>query len=162
MTAEAGVACNPPAYLPSLLACVLGALDLLCLHACLNVVVLLDWDYTYTGHVRSYVESKHGLAFRNCSGLADLLAATPSNGRYVLYDPSNRASLVVAFTAAGVHGAVVATSSQEQLLQQHGYTLAEDLSTRYSNQTNLAIFTDARRRYFAACNSSVLVGALYG
>eukprot|EP00045_Choanoeca_perplexa_P010527 m.107207 g.107207 ORF g.107207 m.107207 type:complete len:752 (+) comp15308_c0_seq3:614-2869(+) len=116
-----------------------------------------DWSYTYTGHVRAYIETKHNLTFQNCSTLACLLEATPHNGRYVLYDPNNRASLVVALTAAGLHGAVVATASQEQLLQQHGYTLAEDLSTRYTNQTNLAVFTDARSRYFSACNSTILV-----
>ncbi|EDQ87063.1 uncharacterized protein MONBRDRAFT_27553 [Monosiga brevicollis MX1] len=91
------------------------------------------------------------------NGLTAGLGALLEKPAYVLYDPSLRSSLVVALTAAGLRDAVVAAPAQANALQERGFVLAEDLSQRYRNQTDDVIFRDARDRYLAACNGSLIV-----
>ena len=84
------------------------------------------WAYSYTPAVQGYFASKHGYDFQtlNSSVQAVKLLYKQANVKgYVIYDTTVRESLVVAYTAAGVHDALVVTNAQVPLMKELGLNL---------------------------------------
>ena len=121
-----------------------------------------DWAYGYTASVREWVATSRKVPYSSFGSLADALKTFRGaiNG-YVLWDPqgtvsargtsnSARASLLVAFTAAGQLGAVVATSEQEGWLQGIGLKKLDDFTQyNFRNMSDAQVHQWAKSRYWA-------------
>lgn len=117
-----------------------------------------EWVYSYTPMVRTFFESQHGFLFTNLTTALSAVQAFQSviNG-YVLWNPAIRDSLVVAYTAAGVLDAVVATESQAVELQQLGLPMLLDLREAFVNMSPPDIFKWAKAKFWAQTSKEYIV-----
>jgi len=119
------------------------------------------WDFTYTPHVQEYLERERNFSFKNLS-VTEAASTFVSESRptgYVLWDPSVRESLAVAYTAAGVEHAVVATVAQVSMLKSMGLSLVADFSTRFRNQSAPEIYRWAKDTYWDKTSKEYLIWA---
>lgn len=138
-----------------------------------------DWDFTYTPAFRDYLESGRpdaalNVAFTVLSNASAVVAAVApllqplSNLTvvdYVLWDPEESLSLPVAYTAAGVHRALVLTEGLVDLvstaLVSSGLTLSPapivDLRGRFVGMTAAEIFSWAYDKFANSTSKTHLV-----
>jgi hypothetical protein len=76
---------------------------------------------------------------------------------YVIWDPAVMPTLNVAFTVAGLEDALVVTAALVPLAEQRGLKQIDDLRGRYTGQTDVQIYADARARYWARCSRDKLM-----
>lgn len=138
-------------------------------HAALYLEYPADWAYGYTADVREWVASSRGQAYEPLASLSDALAAFASVPRgYVLWDPhgtasargshnSARQSLLVAFTAAGQLGALVATSAHVPALRAMGLPLLADYSSVLRNMSDAEAMAWAKERWWANATKDELM-----
>jgi hypothetical protein len=86
--------------------------------------------------------------------LTELSAAAKG---YVLWDPQTRASLLVAYTAAGVLDALVAAPSHVPLLQKLGLPLLADFSSRFRGMSDAAVHKWSYHAYWSQANQHQLL-----
>jgi hypothetical protein len=116
------------------------------------------WDYNFTPSLFRYYQDSRGMTFRELSSADEALAALARHASgYVVWDTSARTSLIVAFTAAGLHQAVVVTGDQIPLAEKHGLNKKEDFRGRFNGKSDLEIYEWAYREYWSRCNKSLLV-----
>ena len=138
-------------------------------HAALYLEYPKDWAYGYTADVREWVATSRGQAYEPLASLSDALAAfaTVPNG-YVLWDPegttsargtrnSARQSLLVALTAAGQLGALVATAVHVPALRAMGLTLLADYSSVLRNMSDVEAMASAKARWWADATKDELM-----
>ena len=101
-----------------------------------------DWAYTYTPEVMQYYASSRDLTFTTVPSYVDLLEQLVGYVKgYVVWDPTVRESLVVAYTAAGLHDAIVVPPSMVALAQSHGLPMVANFSSMFRGLTPTQIYT---------------------
>ena len=117
-----------------------------------------DWDYNFTPSLLRYYQTSRGMSFTELATEEDALAALARHAEgYVVWDPSVRTSIMVAFTAAGLERAVVVTPSQIPLVEKHGLRLKADFRGRFAGMSDLEIFEWAYREYWDKCSKDILI-----
>jgi hypothetical protein len=107
-----------------------------------------DWTYTFTESVYEYYQETHNISFTEISTPEDALARFHEQAEgYVIWDPSVRTSLMVAFTVAGLEDAIVVTEDQVPLARQHGLSEVADFRGQFTGQTDYEIFSWAWDAY---------------
>ncbi len=116
------------------------------------------WVYSYTPMVRRFFEQEHGVQFTNLSSPLDAVRQFKSVLKgYVLWNPEQRDSLIVAYTAAGVMDAVVATAEQAAALDSLGLPLLLDLRHTFDGMTPPDIFKWAKAKFWHATSKEYIV-----
>ena len=120
------------------------------------------WAYTYTPAVQEYFAAKHGYDFKtlNSSVQAVQLLYKKANVKgYVIYDTTVRESLVVAYTAAGVHDALVVTSAQVPLMEELGLNLLYNFTGQFQGQSPEQIYSWAKEEFWSLTSKTKIVWA---
>ena len=120
------------------------------------------WAYSYTPAVQGYFASKHGYDFQtlNSSVQAVKLLYKQANVKgYVIYDTTVRESLVVAYTAAGVHDALVVTNAQVPLMKELGLNLLYNFTGQFQGQTPEQIYSWAKAKFWSLTSKTKIVWA---
>ena len=116
------------------------------------------WDYNFTPSLFHYYRDSRGMAFRELSTADEALAALARHAAgYVVWDTSSRTSLIVAFTAAGLHQSVVVTGGQIPMVEKLGLKMKADFRGRFNGKSDLEIYEWAYAEYWDRCNKSLLV-----
>jgi hypothetical protein len=116
------------------------------------------WHFHDFLPLKDFYAKRHGIKFTR---LATPEAALASLGRfargYVVWDRNARASLNVAFTAAGVHRAVVVDESLIPLAEKHGLKCLADFRGLFVGQTDLQVYQWAYDRYWKDCSRDFII-----
>ncbi len=116
-----------------------------------------DWPYNYTPHLLEYLDKERNFTFKEIQSPVEALAKLKWNAKgYVVWDRSERTSLIVAFTAAGLEDAVVVSEEQIPLAEGAGLKMVEDFRGKFTGMSDLEIYQWAYDRYWHRCNQGFL------
>ena len=116
------------------------------------------WDYNFCDPLLNYYRTSRGMAFSELRTPAEALDSLARCARgYVVWDTHVRTSLIVAFTAAGIHRAIVVTEDLIPLAEAHGLRKVEDFRGRFEGMTDVRIYGWAFANYWESCNHDYLV-----
>ena len=117
-----------------------------------------DFQWEITAPLFEFYQRKHGVQFTELKTADEALTRFAASAKgYVIWDPAVGASLNVAFTIAGLEDVVVVTPALVPLVEKHGLKKHEDLTGRYTGQTDAQIYTDAVNRYWARCTHDAIM-----
>lgn len=116
------------------------------------------WDFTFTEPLFGYYHDTREMQFTELLNADDALAKLKDhvNG-YVVWDTSERTSLIVAFTAAGLNRAVVVSEALIPMAEKHGLKLIEDFRGKFTGQSDYEIYRWAYDKYWDQCSKDYLV-----
>jgi len=126
-----------------------------------------DWQWEIVRPLEGFLERRHGVKFDRLA-TDDADAALTRFGAhvkgYVVWDKAVRASLVVAFTIAGVEDAVIVSEELIPLAAKHGLKPVADLRGKFTGQPDHVIYQWAYDHYWARCSRDfyVLLGGHAG
>jgi len=107
-----------------------------------------DWTYTFTESVYEYYQGTHNIRFSSLSSTRGALRQFHEHADgYVVWDKDVRTSLTVAFTAAGLHDAVVVTEEQIPLVESFGLEKVVDFRGQFTGQSDHEIYKWAWEEY---------------
>ncbi|MCA9744195.1 MAG: hypothetical protein H6695_10120 [Deferribacteres bacterium] len=117
-----------------------------------------DWDFNFVEPLYDYYRDTRSMQFQELASADEALAklANKTNG-YVVWDTNVRTSLIVAFTAAGVHQAIVVSEDLIPLAEQHGLSMKEDLRGLFAGKSDYEIYEWAYDKYWDQTNHEYLV-----
>jgi hypothetical protein len=111
------------------------------------------WPYNYTPHLLEYLDKERGFTFKEIQSPVEALAKLKWNARgYVVWDKSERTSLIVAFTVAGLEDAVVVSEELIPLAEAAGLKMIEDFRGKFTGQSDLEIYQWAYDTYWHRCD----------
>ncbi|MEZ5413988.1 MAG: GxGYxYP family putative glycoside hydrolase [Opitutaceae bacterium] len=113
------------------------------------------WQWETVRPLITFMEERHGTQFTRL-GLNDADAALSLFGQYargyVVWDREVRASVNVAFTAAGVLDAIVVSEELIPLAEKHGLKKVEDLRDIFRGKSDAEIYQWAVDKYWDRCS----------
>ena len=113
------------------------------------------WQWETVRPLITFMEERHGTKFARL-GLNDADAALSLFGQYakgyVVWDREVRASVNVAFTAAGVLDAIVVSEELIPLAEKHGLKKVEDLRDIFRGKSDAEIYQWAVDKYWDRCS----------
>jgi hypothetical protein len=116
------------------------------------------WDFLFTPSVLDFYKTKHNFKFTELKSPEEALNALKTFVKgYVVWDKSQRQSLVVAFTIAGLERAVVVTEEMIPMADKAGLKMVEDLRGRFTGKKDVEIFQWAYDKYFDRCSKDFVV-----
>jgi hypothetical protein len=116
------------------------------------------WDYNFCDPLLAYYRSSRGMQFKDLASPGEALDSLARYVKgYVVWDKNVRTSLIVAFTAAGIHSAVVVTGDLIPLAERHGLNMVEDFRGKFTGWTDVQIYEWAYAKYWGQCNRDFLV-----
>jgi len=116
------------------------------------------WDYNFCEPVLTYYRSSRKMEFTELKSPEEALASLARYARgYVVWDRTVRTSLIVAFTAAGIHQAVVISEELIPLAEKYGLRMIEDLRGKFVGYADIAIYEWAYERYWESCSRDYLI-----
>eukprot|EP00823_Brevimastigomonas_motovehiculus_P004013 TRINITY_DN2565_c0_g1_i1.p1 TRINITY_DN2565_c0_g1~~TRINITY_DN2565_c0_g1_i1.p1 ORF type:complete len:570 (+),score=138.83 TRINITY_DN2565_c0_g1_i1:179-1711(+) len=118
-----------------------------------------SWDFTYTQEVFDFYKNFRFYNFTKINNVEEAvrtLAKGVVQG-YIIYDPSVRVSIMVAFTLSGLMNGLVIDASYISLMQQLGLPLIMDLRGRFTGMTDAQIYTWAYSTFGEKCNKNLTV-----
>jgi hypothetical protein len=117
-----------------------------------------DWTYPFTEPVAEYYRSTHNIRFSTIETPRAALSRFHEHVQgYVVWDPSVRPSLNVAFTLAGLNDAVVVTEEQVPMVEATGLEKVGDFRGQFRGQTDAEIYRWAWNEYGDRCSEDVIV-----
>jgi hypothetical protein len=117
-----------------------------------------NWPFTYVQSVYEFYQRKRYYSFRELKTPAEAVMALRSHLKgYVVWDPSVRTSLVVAFTVAGLEDAIVITPELLPLAQAAGLNVVEDFRGTFAGMNDAQIYRWAYRHYWDRCSREFIV-----
>jgi len=123
----------------------------------LYIVHAADFPWEITGPLEDFYRRKHGVKFTELKTAEEALTQFAQFAKgYVVWDPTVMPTMNVAFTIAGLEDAVMVTEALVPLVEKHGLKKIDDLRGRYTGQTDVQIYTDAKSRYWARCSHDKL------
>jgi hypothetical protein len=118
------------------------------------------WQWEIVRPLLGFLEKRHGMKFDRLA-VDDADAALTRFGKYakgcVVWDKNVRSSLIVAFTIAGLEGAVVVSEDLLPLATKHGLKPLADLRGQFKGQPDHAIYQWAYDHYYARCSRDYYV-----
>lgn len=124
------------------------------------IYLLFPDDYVHPDvkAVLEYYRNRHGVRTTTMSALDDLVAKYRTSFKgYVLWDTEVLASLMVAFTVAGLEDALVATEAQLPLMEKLGLKPVADFRGKFRGKKDVEIFRWAYDQYWSRCSKQHLV-----
>lgn len=119
----------------------------------LYIVHPRDYQWEITEPLFDFYQRKHGVQFTEIKTAGEALTRFVSSAKgYVVWDPAVPATMNVAFTIAGLEGALVVTPALIATAESHGLARIDDLRGRYDGRSDAEIYADAVARYWARCN----------
>ncbi len=117
-----------------------------------------DWTFTYTESVYEYYQDRHGIAFTELSSAQEALAQLHEHADgYVVWDPSVRTSLIVAFTAAGLEDAIVVSEDLIPLAEKYGLEPVADFRGKFTGWSDYEIYQWAYDQYWDRTSKDFIV-----
>ena len=117
-----------------------------------------DWTYTFTPSVMKFYEKRYHYDFEKLANASQAFAKFHDAIKgYVVWDPSVRTSLNVAFTVAGLDTAVVITPNMIPAMKQAGIPKVADFSGRFEGKTDAQIYKWAYQKYGKQCSRKFIV-----
>lgn len=117
-----------------------------------------NWPYKFTRALRRYYEETRGIQFIELATPEQALEKLALHARgCVVWDRQVRTSLIVAFTAAGLHQAIVVDESLLPLAEKYGLPIVEDLRGKFRGKTDYEIYSWAYERFWPQCSRQYLV-----
>ena len=120
------------------------------------------WAYTYTPMVEDYFKTRHHYNFQVLNSTLDTIKELYKSANvkgYIIYDPTIRESLVVAYTAAGVKNALVVTETQVPLMESLGLSMISNFTGQFEGQTPVEIYSWAKDKYWDQTSKHAMVWA---
>lgn len=115
------------------------------------------YPYGYTKQLGEYFEKAYGFDFKELIRPEDALHMFRRYVKgYVVWDPAMRTSLTVAFTVAGLQGAVVVHPDQIPMVEKEGLKKVEDFRGKFQGKTDVEIYTWALNQYWDRCSHKYL------
>ncbi len=116
------------------------------------------WDFRYTPGVFDFLQKERCYTFQELRTPEQALAVYRGHAAgYVVWDKNVRASLIVAFTAAGLENAVVVSEELIPLAEKAGLKPLADFRGQFAGQTDAQIYRWARQRYWKRCSREYIV-----
>jgi hypothetical protein len=116
------------------------------------------WDFKFSGPLADYYTHSRGIEFQHLAGPEEAMAALAGHAAgYVVWDKEVSTSLIVAFTAAGLHESIVVTQELIPLAEKHGLRMKVDLRGRFVGMSDAEIYSWAYDEYFDRCSRDLLI-----
>lgn len=116
------------------------------------------WQFTYTGPLHEWLRDQRGYTFTKLNTAADALVEFREHIKgYVIWDKQVRTSLIVAYTAAGLEDAVVASEDQVALLDSLGFSRVEDFRGKFTGMSDAEIYGWAKEKYWSQSSREFLI-----
>ncbi len=123
----------------------------------LYLVYPKGWPYNYTPHLLEYLDKERGFTFKEIRTPVEALAKLKGNAKgYVVWDKSERTSLIVAFTVAGLEDAVVVSEEQIPLAEGAGLRMIQDFRGKFAGKSDIEIYQWAYDQYWHRCDQGYL------
>lgn len=117
-----------------------------------------NWDFNFSEPLLNYYKDSRKMEFIEISTAEAALKALHKHVKgYVVWDKTERTSLIVAFTAAGLHQAVVVSAEQIPLVKKYGLTEKADFRGKFTGQSDYEIYEWVFNEYWEQCNHEYLV-----
>ena len=116
------------------------------------------WPFNYTASVFDYYKNKRNYSFVKLKSAEQALNKLKKYVKgYVVWDKSERTSLIVAFTVAGLEKSVVVSEDMIPLVEKAGLKKVEDFRGKFTGQTDAQIYSWAYEQYWDRCNKDLIV-----
>ncbi len=117
-----------------------------------------NWPFTYVNSVFDFYQNRKYYEFKQLKSPEEALEILGQYAKgYVVWDPSVRTSLIVAFTVAGLEDAVVVTGAEIPLAEKAGLKRIEDFRGRFTGQNDATIYSWAYDRYWKRCSREYII-----
>ncbi len=117
-----------------------------------------NWDYNFCEPLLQYYRSSRNMQFKELDSAEEALRELARYAKgYVVWDKQVRTSLIVAFTAAGIHRSVVVSEELIPAAEKYGLRCKEDFRRRFAGLTDIQIYEWAYKKYWSKCSKDYLV-----
>ncbi len=117
-----------------------------------------SWTWKITGALRGFFEDRHGFDFTKLQTPEEALERLGDHADgYVVWDQEVRASLIVAFTVAGLEDAIVVNEDLIPLATSAGLKQVADLRGEYRGLTDAEIYQQAYDRYWDQTSKEIVI-----
>ena len=117
-----------------------------------------EWPWKITPAMRDFFRERHGFAFTQLRGAAGALRELASQARgYVVWDKEVRASLIVAFTVAGLEDALVVNEDLIPMAEAAGLEMIEDLRGDFRGMNDAEVYEEAYDRYWERTSRDIVI-----
>jgi hypothetical protein len=108
-----------------------------------------DWPFQFTEPVYEYYRDTRNIQYEELTTIEQALENLGEHADgYVVWDQSERTSLIVAFTVAGLENAVVVSERQIPLVEAAGLKMVEDFRGKFTGQSDIEIYSWAYDQYW--------------
>ena len=115
------------------------------------------YPYGYTKQLKEYFGKEYGFEFKELLNPEEALHTLRAHVKgYVVWDPSMRISLTIAFTVAGLERAVVVSPEQIPMVEREGLRKVEDFRGKFQGKTDFEVYTWALGQYWDRCSHKYL------
>ena len=124
-----------------------------------------SWPWKITGALKGFYEERHEFAFEKLNTASEALEKLGKRAKgYVVWDSEVRASLIVAFTVAGLEEAIVVDEAHISLAEKAGLGKVADLRGDFRGMNDAEIYQIAYDRYWKATSKDIVIwmGGHYG
>ncbi|MFC2085799.1 GxGYxYP domain-containing protein [Bacteroidota bacterium] len=108
-----------------------------------------DWPFQFTVPVYEYYRDTRNIKYEELTTIEEAVEKLGKHAKgYVVWDQSERTSLIVSFTVAGLEDAIVVSERQIPLMEAAGLTMIEDFRGKFTGQSDIEIYTWAYEQYW--------------
>ena len=117
-----------------------------------------DWDFKFSEPLMNYYENTRNMKFKELKTAEQALEnlAQFVDG-YIVWDKSERTSLIVAFTAAGLNNAIVVSEELIPMAEKYGLQKKIDFRGIFTGKSDYEIYKWAYDEYWDSCSKDYLV-----
>jgi len=117
-----------------------------------------NWDFKFSQPLLDYYKDTRIMDFQQLNNAEEALFEMAQYAKgYIVWDKSVRTSLIVAFTAAGLHESIVVSEELIPLVEKYGLEKREDFRDKFSGLSDYEIYTWAYDAYWDKCNQEFLI-----
>lgn len=116
------------------------------------------WDFRFTDEIKDYYEAKKQFTFKQLKSFRAALKAFEGKvHNYVVWDKTERTSLIVSFTVAGLEDAIVVSEEFIPLMEEFGLKQVADFRGKFTGMSDVDIYQWAYDKYWDRCNKDAIV-----
>jgi hypothetical protein len=117
-----------------------------------------EYPFNYTGELCEYFKEKKYFSFTQLNSLDQALGIFKEYVKgYIVWDKKERASLIVAYTVAGLEKGIVVTEDLLPLMQKYGFKQIEDFRGKFTGKSDYEINLWAIDKYWDKCSKELIV-----
>lgn len=117
-----------------------------------------EWDFRFTEAIFDFYKQKKQFTFQQLRTFRQALSTFHDKlHSYIVWDKSERTSLIVAFTLAGLEDAIVISEEFIPLVEEFGLERIEDFRGRFTGQSDVEIYRWAYAAYWDRCSKDHIV-----